>query len=142
MANIYIDKTEILTLKNLIQALFSDEMVNNIDDSFDMDNARPGIYRSWGKKPINAPSDCVAWAKYFTIPFIEGNSNAMIQLVIDTDGNLFTRSKGGSPVRWGQWHIVPFGGVINHLYTYLRNTLATSINALHPLTRKRGGVNE
>lgn len=110
MADIYIDKTKILTLKNLIQALFSDEMVNNIDDSFDMDNARSGIYRSWGKKPINAPSDCEAWAKYFTIPFIEGSSNAMIQLVIDTNGSLFVRAKGGSPSRWGQWHMSNSGG--------------------------------
>lgn len=95
---------QVLTTKNLIQALFSDELVNYVDDSFDMNNASPGIYRSWGKKPINAPDNALPWAKYFVIPFIEGNSNAMFQVVIDINGNIFTRAKGGDPAVWIAWH--------------------------------------
>lgn len=98
-----------LTTKTLIQALFSDELVNIVDDSFDMNNARPGIYRSWGKKPINTPNDCVAWAKYFAVPFVEGDSNSMFQIAIDTNGNMFTRAKGGDPATWLSWHRVNLG---------------------------------
>ena len=100
---------KVLTVNNLIQALFSDELVNVVDDSFDMANARPGIYRSWGKKPINAPNQCLAWAKYFVIPFIEGNSDNMIQLAIDTNTNIFTRVKGGTPAVWRPWYKVNLG---------------------------------
>lgn len=97
---------QVLTTKNLIQALFSDELVNVVDDSFNMNNASPGIYRSWGKKPINTPNQCLAWAKYFVIPFVEGYSDAMFQVAIDTNGNMFTRTKGGSPAVWNPWHLV------------------------------------
>ena len=100
---------KVLTAKNLIQALFSDELVNIVDDNFDMNNARPGIYRSWGKKPINTPNQCLAWAKYFVIPFVEGYSDAMFQVAIDTNGNMFTRTKGGSPAVWNPWHLVNLG---------------------------------
>lgn len=106
----YVMKSDkVLTVKNLIQALFSDELVNIVDDNFDMNSAQPGIYRSWGKKPINAPNQCAAWAKYFAVPFIEGNSASMFQVVIDTNGNVFTRVKGGSPANWNSWHTVNLG---------------------------------
>lgn len=106
----YVMKSDkVLTAKNLIQALFSDELVNIVDDNFDINNARPGIYRSWGKKPINAPNNCAAWAKYFVIPFIEGDSNSMFQIAIDTNGNMFVRSKGGNPATWISWHRVNLG---------------------------------
>jgi hypothetical protein len=106
----YVMKSDqVLTTKNLIQALFSDELVNDVDDSFDMNNASAGIYRSWGKKPINAPDNAVAWAKYFVIPFIGGNSDAMFQIAIDVNGNMFTRAKGGSPATWIPWHRVNLG---------------------------------
>lgn len=106
----YVMKSDkVLTAKNLIQTLFSNELVNDVDDSFDMNNARSGIYRSWGKKPINAPNNCVAWAKYFVIPFIEGDSNSMFQVAIDTNGNMFIRTKGGSPATWIPWHGVNLG---------------------------------
>lgn len=100
---------KVLTTKNLIQALFSDELVNVVDDNFDMNNASPGIYRSWGKKPINAPNQCLAWAKYFVIPFVEGDSDDMIQIAIDSNGNIFIRTKGGQPPAWNLWHIVNLG---------------------------------
>lgn len=103
----YVMKSDqVLTTKNLIQALFSDELVNDVDDSFDMNNASPGIYRSWGKKPINAPDNAIAWAKYFVIPFIEGNSASMFQVAIDVNANIFTRAKGGDPATWIPWHRV------------------------------------
>lgn len=103
----YVMKSDkVLTTKNLIQALFSDELVNDVDDRFDMNNASPGIYRSWGKKPINTPNQCLSWAKYFVIPFIEGNSDSMFQVAIDTNGNMFTRAKGGDPATWHPWHMV------------------------------------
>lgn len=106
----YVMKSDqVLTTKNLIQALLSDELVNDVDDSFDMNNARPGIYRSWGKKPINAPNNCVAWAKYFVIPFIEGNSASMFQVAIDVNANIFIRAKGGDPANWNSWRTVNLG---------------------------------
>ena len=106
----YVMKSDqVLTTKNLIQALFSDELVNIVDDNFDMNNARPGIYRSWGKKPINTPNHCLAWAKYFVIPFVEGDSDDIFQVAIDTNGNMFTRTKGGSPAAWNPWHLVNLG---------------------------------
>lgn len=106
----YVMKSDkVLTAKNLIQALFSDELVNDIDDSFDMNNARPGIYRSWGKKPINAPNNAIAWAKYFVIPFVGGDSDFMFQVAIDSNGNMFIRTRGGSPAAWNLWHIVNLG---------------------------------
>ena len=106
----YVMKSDqVLTTKNLIQALFSDELVNVVDDSFDMNNASPGIYRSWGKKPINAPNNALPWAKYFVIPFIAGDSNAMIQVVIDISGNMFIRAKGGDPAQWSQWRGASLG---------------------------------
>ena len=106
----YVMKSDqVLTTKNLIQALFSDELVNVVDDSFDMNNASPGIYRSWGKKPINAPSNAAAWAKYFVIPFFEGDSNNIFQVAIDTNGNMCIRAKGGQPPTWNPWHLVKLG---------------------------------
>lgn len=106
----YVMKSDkVLTVKNLIQALFSDELVNIVDDNFDMNSAQPGIYRSWGKKPINVPNQCAAWAKYFVVPFIEGNSASMFQVIIDTNGNMFTRVKGGSPANWNSWRTVNLG---------------------------------
>lgn len=100
---------QVLTTKNLIQALFSDELVNVVDNSFDMNNASPGIYRSWGKKPINTPNYCQPWAKYFAIPFVEGDSDDMIQIAIDSNGNIFIRTKGGQPAAWNLWHSVNLG---------------------------------
>ena len=100
---------KILTIKNLVQTLFSDELVTIVDDSFDMNNAVPGIYRSWGKKPINTPNECVAWAKYFVIPFAEGDKDNFFQIAIDINGNIFTRAKGGNPVRWTSWHNANLG---------------------------------
>lgn len=100
---------KVLTVKNLIQALFSDELVNIVDDKFDMNNALPGIYRSWGKKPINIPNQCLPWAKYFVIPFIEGDSDDIFQVAIDTNGNIFTRTKGGFPAAWNSWRSVNLG---------------------------------
>lgn len=106
----YVMKSDkVLTVKNLIQALFSDELVNIVDDSFDMNNASPGIYRSWGKKPINTPNQCLAWAKYFVIPFIEGDPNNLFQIAIDTNENMFIRTRGGSPAVWNPWHSVNLG---------------------------------
>lgn len=105
----YVMKSDkVLTVKNLIQALLSDELVNLVDDNFDMNNASPGIYRSWGKKPINAPN-CLAWAKYFVIPFVEGDPNNLIQIAIDSNGNIFIRTKSGTPANWNPWHIVNLG---------------------------------
>lgn len=106
----YVMKSDkVLTVKNLIQTLFSDELVNIVDDNFDMNNARPGIYRSWGKKPSNVSNDCAAWAKYFVIPFVSGDSTSMFQIAIDTNGNMFTRAKGGDPATWISWRRVNLG---------------------------------
>ena len=80
-----------------------------VDDNFDMNNTSPGIYRSWGKKPINAPNQCLPWAKYFVIPFVEGDSDFMFQVAIDSNGNMFIRTRGGSPAAWNLWHMVNLG---------------------------------
>ena len=106
----YVMKSDkVLTVKNLVQALFSDELVTLVDDSFDMNNAVSGIYRSWGKKPINTPNQCLPWAKYFVIPFVEGDSDDIFQVAIDSNGNMFTRTKGGRPAAWNPWHLVNLG---------------------------------
>lgn len=106
----YVMKSDqVLTTKNVIQALFSDELVNLVDDKFDMNNASPGIYRSWGKKPINTPSQCLPWAKYFVVPFVEGDPNNLFQIAIDTNANIFIRTRGGQPPLWNIWHTVNLG---------------------------------
>ncbi len=110
MADMYLDKTRILTAQNLLQVLNSDEVVTPIDDTFNLDSATYGIYRSWGKKPQNAPKNCVAWAKYFTLRFVADSDQALFQIAIDTSNNIFTRTKGGSPVSWMAWKQI--GGVI------------------------------
>lgn len=100
---------EIADLQKQIGGVLSRSITHIVDDKFDMNSADQGTYRSWGTKPINAPSNAAAWAKYFVIPFVEGDSSSLFQIAIDTNGNMFVRAKGGDPATWISWHKVNLG---------------------------------
>ncbi|RVU71772.1 hypothetical protein EJK17_00400 [Lactobacillus xujianguonis] len=125
MARFFAKGEELLNAHSLLSALVNSNQIVKIDSHVDLNSLEPGIYASWGEKPINSPNATAPWAKYITAKFIP-SAPAMFQLVIDTNSKLFVRTKGGDPIQWNTWHALEIGGVTHSLHSYWRKALATS----------------
>lgn len=87
---------------DLLKYLLNGQSQTYVDDSFDLSSADIGTYRSWGKKPKNAPNDAEAWCLYMVGYFVESEGNKY-EIALDTDGNIYCRTLAGSPLKWSSW---------------------------------------
>ena len=92
----YVMKSDILV------SLLNGQNQTYVDDSFDLNSADIGTYRSWGKKPKNAPNDAEAWCLYIVGYFGDSAGNKY-EIVLDTDGNIYSRTLAGNPSKWNTW---------------------------------------
>ena len=87
---------------DLLKYLLNGQSQTYVDDSFDLNSADIGTYRSWGKKPKNAPNDAEAWCLYIVGYFVE-SEDSKYEIALDTDGNIYCRTLAGSPLKWNSW---------------------------------------
>lgn len=87
---------------SLMSYLLSGQSQIYVDDSFDLNSADIGVYRSWGKKPKNAPSDSMPWCLYM-VGFLSESEGSKYEITLDTDANIYYRVLSGSPLSWRLW---------------------------------------
>ena len=87
---------------SLMSYLLSGQSQIYVDDSFDLNSADIGVYRSWGKKPKNAPSDSMPWCLYM-VGFLSESECSKYEITLDTDANIYYRVLSGSPLSWRLW---------------------------------------
>lgn len=87
---------------DLLKYLLNGQSQTYVDDSFDLNSADIGTYRSWGKKPKNAPNDAEAWCLYMVGYFGDSAGNKY-EIALDTDGNIYCRTLAGNPSKWNTW---------------------------------------
>ena len=87
---------------SLMNYLLSGQSQIYVDDSFDLNSADIGVYRSWGKKPKNAPSDSMPWCLYM-VGFLSESKGSKYEIALDTDANIYYRVLSGSPLSWRLW---------------------------------------
>lgn len=98
-------QSDVTSLQDKINNLFSAKYSPLIDNTNDLNTVPLGFVRSFGSKPQNAPNGLNPWAIYLTIAMDE-TENTLIQLGIDSDGNILGRTKGGSPAKWNEWFAI------------------------------------
>lgn len=98
-------QSDVTGLQDKINNLFSAKYSPLIDNTSDLNTVPLGFVRSFGSKPQNAPKDLQPWAIYFTIA-MDDAENTLAQLGIDSNGNIFGRTKGGDPAKWNEWFAI------------------------------------
>lgn len=87
---------------DILASLLNGQSQTYVNDSFDLNSADIGVYRSWGKKPKNAPSDSMPWCLYM-VGFLSESEGSKYEIALDTDANIYYRVLAGSPLRWKPW---------------------------------------
>lgn len=105
MIDAFLNGDKLVTSNDLAKELFSTKSVQLIDSSKDLNTVQLGFVRSFGSKPQNAPEALQPWAIYFTISMDE-EKTTMAQFGIDSDGQIYARTKGGDPSKWNDWYVV------------------------------------
>lgn len=87
---------------SLMNYLLSGQSQTYVDDSFDLNSAGIGVYRSWGKIPKNAPNGITAWCLYMVGYFSE-SEGSKFEIALDGSGNICYRTLVGAPLTWSPW---------------------------------------
>lgn len=87
---------------DILVSLLNGQNRTYVDDSFDLNSADIGVYRSWGKTPKNAPNGITAWCLYMVGYFSE-TEGSKFEFALDTDANIYYRVLSGSPLSWRLW---------------------------------------
>ena len=82
--------------------LLSGQSQTYIDDSFDLNSAGIGVYRSWGKTPKNAPNGISPWCLYMVgcVSISDGNK---YEIALDAGCCIYCRVLSGFPINWTPW---------------------------------------
>lgn len=87
---------------SLMNYLLSGQSQTYVDDSFDLNSAGIGVYRSWGKTPKNAPNGITAWCLYMVGYFSE-SEGSKFEIALDGSGSICYRTFVGLPLSWSLW---------------------------------------